>query len=182
MSPIKISNSKIDLEYMMKTLDIARQNPDKTINKAVGALIVKDNQIVGRGYRVTKVLQQEPYKDITYHAEHQAILEAGENARRATLYATLEPCTYRSKGPGWDAPDPCVKLIYEAGIKRVVIGILDEDFGAGGINYLTDKGIIVEVCNGIDKKYFEELINDPKIDNEKARKLQEEMKRSLENK
>ena len=176
---ISVSKDKQDISYLMKTFEIAKNNVDKTINKAIGALIVKNNEIVGTGFRKTDVLQKEPYKDITYHAEHMALIQAGDKARNATLYTTLEPCTMRSKGPGWDAPEPCCKLIYEAGIKRVVVGILDEDFGGGGSKYLIDKGIEVAICEGIDKEKFKALVENINFLNEEARKLYEESIRKI---
>lgn len=179
---IKETELEEDFKFLIETLRVAEANPDKSINKAVGALVVKDGKVVGKGIRRTYVLQKNPYKDITFHAEHDALTQAGKDAREGTLYTTLEPCTKRSKGSGWNAPEPCCKIISESGIKKVVIGSFDEDFGQGGAKYLMERGIKVLRVKGIDEKKFEDLTNNPKISNEDAKKLQEEVYRNLKTK
>jgi diaminohydroxyphosphoribosylaminopyrimidine deaminase/5-amino-6-(5-phosphoribosylamino)uracil reductase len=79
-------------------------------NPPVGAVIVKDGSIVGEGYT------QRPGQD---HAEIMALAQAGENARGADLYVTLEPCAHQGRTP------PCVDAIIAAGIRRVHIAALD---------------------------------------------------------
>jgi pyrimidine deaminase RibD-like protein len=112
----------------------------------VGAVVVKDNKIVGVGWRWTKVLQEEPYKDITYHAEHCAIMNAGPLCKDATLYVTMEPCNKRILY-NWPTPDCCCDLIIKSGIKRVVYMDKDEGLGKGGEEYLKSRGIEVEESN-----------------------------------
>ena len=76
----------------------------------VGAVVVKNNTIVGEGYH---------HKAGEAHAEVHALDAAGDNARGATLYVTLEPCAHYGKTP------PCAKRVVESGIARVVIGSTD---------------------------------------------------------
>jgi diaminohydroxyphosphoribosylaminopyrimidine deaminase/5-amino-6-(5-phosphoribosylamino)uracil reductase len=170
-SKIKISNNKKDLHFLMQTLELAISNPDKTVNKSVAAVIVKDSRVVGSGFRRTDVLQKNPYKDITYHAEDNAIKEAGENARGGTLYVTLEPCTKRYIIPGWESPKPCCELIVEAGIKKVVIGALDHDFGEGGASYLLKRGIKVYICPKLNSDLFRKLVDSPLVQDPEAKKI-----------
>nr|WP_166179727.1 bifunctional diaminohydroxyphosphoribosylaminopyrimidine deaminase/5-amino-6-(5-phosphoribosylamino)uracil reductase RibD [Altererythrobacter segetis] len=90
-----------------------RARPLSRPNPAVGAILVKDGVVVGRGWTGTG---GRP------HAEAQAIDQAGEAARGATLYVTLEPCAHQSeRGPA------CADLLAEAGIGRAVIGVQDPD-------------------------------------------------------
>ena len=90
-----------------------RARPVACHNPGVGALIVRDGRVVGRGWTQTG---GRP------HAEAVALAEAGEQARAATLYVTLEPCAHlSSRGPA------CADLIVAAGLARVVIGMADPD-------------------------------------------------------
>lgn len=149
-----------DLHFLMEALDESKKS--KIIQcgpKKVGAIVVKNGKIVGRGFRTTTILQENPYKDITHHAEHLAINEAGKNAKGATLYCTLEPCAARSILPGsWEPPPPCCELIVEAKIARVVIPKLDDFAGSGGAKYMMDRGInVVFFDTGTDA--FEKLVS-----------------------
>lgn len=100
-------------------------------NPLVGAVVVKEGRIVGKGYH--------PYYGAP-HAEVFALQEAKENARGATLYVNLEPCAHYGKTP------PCTKEIIKAGIKRVVIGMKDPNplVNGKGIEELKEAGIEVE--------------------------------------
>jgi diaminohydroxyphosphoribosylaminopyrimidine deaminase / 5-amino-6-(5-phosphoribosylamino)uracil reductase len=137
-----------DSYYLDLCAEIAEMNIDMISPKkiGVGAIIVKDNKIVGKGYRWTKVLQEEPYKDITYHAEHCAIMNAGPLCKDATLYVTMEPCNKRITYD-WSTPDCCCDLIVKSGIKRVVYLESDNGLGGGGEEYLKSRGIEVEKSN-----------------------------------
>jgi len=101
----------------------------------VGAVVVKNNTIVGEGYH---------HKAGEAHAEVHALDAAGDNARGATLYVTLEPCAHYGKTP------PCAKRVVESGIARVVIGSTDPNplVAGKGIQILTEAGIEVttDVC------------------------------------
>ena len=121
-----------DLKYMQQALDLSLKgagwvNP----NPLVGAVLVKDNQVVGAGYH-----QEFGGK----HAEVNAIEAAGADARNATLYVTLEPCNHHGKTP------PCTQRIISEGISRVVIGMKDPNPGVvgNGIETLREAGIEVE--------------------------------------
>src|SRR5688572_16742703 len=84
----------------------ARPSP----NPPVGAVVVNDGKIIGRGHH------RKAGED---HAEIVALTRAGDAARGGTLYVTLEPCNHQGRTP------PCVDAILQAGIRRVVIGVLD---------------------------------------------------------
>nr|WP_135081996.1 bifunctional diaminohydroxyphosphoribosylaminopyrimidine deaminase/5-amino-6-(5-phosphoribosylamino)uracil reductase RibD [Terasakiella sp. SH-1] len=104
-------------------------------NPAVGCIIVKDNIVLGRGWT------QPGGRP---HAETVALSRAGEDARGATAYVTLEPCSHHGKTP------PCAEALIEAGITRVVIALEDPDprVSGRGIKMLKDAGIeiILNVC------------------------------------
>ena len=124
--------TKQDKKYMRLAINLAQKGLGRTTpNPAVGAVIVKDNKIVGRGYHK---------KAGGPHAEIFAINEAKELCKDATIYVTLEPCNHYGKTP------PCSKAILEAGIKRVVIGTIDSNpVAKGGANFLNEKGLEVEI-------------------------------------
>ncbi len=118
---------------MKIALDLAKKGKGTTSpNPMVGAVVVKGNRIVGRGYHK---------KAGSPHAEVVAIKDAGGNCRNATLYITLEPCVHYGRTP------PCVPLILKAGIKRVVIAMEDPNplVKGKGIAALKEGGIEVEV-------------------------------------
>ena len=107
-------------------------------NPNVGCVIVRDGAIVGRG------ATQPGGRP---HAEAVALAEAGESARGATLYTSLEPCAHRSeRGP------TCASLIAESGIVRVVIALQDPDprTSGQGAAMLRDAGIDVGIGEGAD--------------------------------
>ena len=104
-------------------------------NPAVGAVIVKDGVIVGRGWT------QPGGRP---HAEVEALRRAGEAARGATLYVTLEPCSHHGKSP------PCADAVIAAGIARVVSAIEDPNPEVAGAGHarLRAAGIAVDVGIG----------------------------------
>ena len=100
-----------DRRFMQLALTLGRRGQGRTWpNPAVGAVVVKDGVIVGRGWT------QPGGRP---HAEPEALARAGEAARGATLYVTLEPCSHVGKSP------PCADAIIAAGIARVVSAIED---------------------------------------------------------
>lgn len=122
--------------YMKRAISLAKMATGHTSpNPLVGAVVVKNNTIVGEGYH---------HKAGEAHAEVHALDAAGDNARGATLYVTLEPCAHYGKTP------PCAKRVVESGITRVVIGSTDPNplVAGKGIQILTDAGIEVttDVC------------------------------------
>lgn len=100
-------------------------------NPCVGAVIVRDDTVVGRGYH---------RKAGTPHAEVNAIAAAGAAARGATMYVTLEPCNHSGRTP------PCTRAVLAAGISRVVVGMSDPNpaVAGGGGSFLASQGIEVE--------------------------------------
>ncbi|KAA9019936.1 bifunctional diaminohydroxyphosphoribosylaminopyrimidine deaminase/5-amino-6-(5-phosphoribosylamino)uracil reductase RibD [Niallia endozanthoxylica] len=122
-----------DHYFMKLALDLASTAKGKTNpNPLVGAVIVKDGMIVGSGLHRKA---GEP------HAEVHAFHMAGDHARGATLYVTLEPCSHFGKTP------PCANLVKESGVSRVVIAMRDPNplVAGRGIKILEDAGIEVEV-------------------------------------
>jgi diaminohydroxyphosphoribosylaminopyrimidine deaminase/5-amino-6-(5-phosphoribosylamino)uracil reductase len=120
-----------DRMFMQRSLALARKGWGRTsINPLVGAVIVKNNRIVGQGYH---------RKWGEAHAEVCAIVDAGARSRGATLYVNLEPCCCRGITP------PCVEAIVKAGIKRVVIAMADPNpaVNGKGVQILRETGIDV---------------------------------------
>lgn len=99
-------------------------------NPAVGAVVVREGRVVGRGWHAKA---GEP------HAEVHALRAAGELAKSATIYVTLEPCHHAGRTP------PCTKAILAAGIKRVVYGASDPNprVAGGGGAFLAEQGLAV---------------------------------------
>jgi len=111
----------------------ARARPLSSPNPAVGAIIVANGLVVGRGWTAAS---GRP------HAEAAALAQAGEAARGGTLYVTLEPCAHTSpRGPS------CASLVAASGLARVVIGTADPDprTNGKGIAHLHDAGIAVDL-------------------------------------
>lgn len=101
-------------------------------NPMVGCVITKDNRVIGSGYH-----KQAGGP----HAEVFALQQAGESAKNATLYVTLEPCAHYGRTP------PCVDAIIRAGVIKVVVACLDPNplVGGKGVRLLCEAGIEVEV-------------------------------------
>lgn len=131
---------------MQKALSLAKKAKGFTSpNPCVGAVIVKNNKIVGKGYHK---------KAGCDHAEIMAICDAGKNAKGSTLFVSLEPCNHFGKTPA------CTDKIIKAKIKKVVIGCKDPNpyVKGKGIKYLRSKGI--KVVKGVCKKEAKLLIED----------------------
>ncbi|MFH2061113.1 MAG: bifunctional diaminohydroxyphosphoribosylaminopyrimidine deaminase/5-amino-6-(5-phosphoribosylamino)uracil reductase RibD [Pseudomonadota bacterium] len=144
--PSMTDPSMTDNDYMQEALFLARKAKGFTSpNPCVGAVVVKDGKIVGRGYHKAAGCA---------HAEVEAIDDAGLKANGAIIYVTLEPCNHFGKTP------PCTQKIINAGIKRVVVGCKDPNpFVSGnGIQYLQENGI--EVVSGILEREAKILIED----------------------
>ncbi|NLW25443.1 MAG: bifunctional diaminohydroxyphosphoribosylaminopyrimidine deaminase/5-amino-6-(5-phosphoribosylamino)uracil reductase RibD [Clostridia bacterium] len=123
----------MDENYMRLALELAEKARGRTSpNPMVGAVIVKDGQIVGKGYHL---------KAGTFHAEIHALREAGEKAKGATMYVNLEPCSHFGRTP------PCTDAIINAGISRVFVAMEDPNplVGGRGIKKLAEAGIEVKV-------------------------------------
>lgn len=125
-------------KYMETALELAsRGEGSVNPNPMVGAVVVKNGMVVGKGYH-------KYYGGP--HAEVYALNEAGSECRGATIYVTLEPCSHYGKTP------PCAEKIIEMGIKKCVIACLDPNplVAGRGVKLLEEAGIEVEV--GLMKK------------------------------
>lgn len=111
-------------------------------NPSVGCVLVRDGAVVGRGWT------QPGGRP---HAETEAIARAGNSARGATAYVTLEPCAHHGRTP------PCAEALIAAGVVRVVVGVLDPDprVDGGGVAMLEAAGI--EVVTGVRAREAEEV-------------------------
>lgn len=121
-----------DARYMALALQLGRRGMGRVWpNPAVGCVIVQYGRIVGRGWT------QDGGRP---HAETVALAQAGEDARGATVYVTLEPCAHHGKTP------PCAEALIAAGVARVVIAVGDPDprVAGRGIAMLEQAGIVVE--------------------------------------
>jgi diaminohydroxyphosphoribosylaminopyrimidine deaminase/5-amino-6-(5-phosphoribosylamino)uracil reductase len=137
-----------DQHFMQMALGLAIKGEGFTSpNPMVGAVVVKDGRVVGSGYHQ---MAGGP------HAEVNAIDAAGKLAKGATLYVTLEPCNHTGRTP------PCTRKILEAGIKRVVVSMMDpnEDVAGGGAGFLEQRGIRVTtgVCREQARKLIEAFV------------------------
>jgi diaminohydroxyphosphoribosylaminopyrimidine deaminase / 5-amino-6-(5-phosphoribosylamino)uracil reductase len=133
-----------DVSYMRRAIRLAERGRGlASPNPPVGALIVRDGAIVGQGFH------RGPG---TAHAEIEAIEAAGEVARGATLYLTLEPCTHQGRTP------PCAPRVIEAGFSRVVVGTTDPNplVDGRGVEALRQAGIEVET--GVQQADADRLI------------------------
>ena len=135
-------------KYMERAIELAKKgigavNP----NPLVGAVIVKDNRIIGEGYHAR-------YGEL--HAERAAFAFLNEPAEGAEMYVTLEPCCHYGKQP------PCVEAIVEHGISRVYVGSDDPNslVAGKGMQFLKDHGIDVvphvlkEECDALNEIFF----------------------------
>jgi diaminohydroxyphosphoribosylaminopyrimidine deaminase / 5-amino-6-(5-phosphoribosylamino)uracil reductase len=125
--------------FLAKALELAERGRGMTHpNPIVGAVVVEDGEVVGEGWHERK---GGP------HAEVVALEAAGERARRATLYLTMEPCTHHGDTP------PCTTAVLEAGIARVVAGSLDPNPKAGGgLELLRGAGVDVELVDSFEAR------------------------------
>jgi len=138
----------IDEKYMRQALRLARRGLGKTSpNPMVGAVIVKGDRVIARGYH--RYFGGD-------HAEVDALEHASEEVSGATMYVTLEPCTHYGKTP------PCVEAIVRAKIARVVIGTLDPFPGMQGksLEILrrhgigTAVGVLEDECRALNEVYL----------------------------
>src|SRR3981189_2398723 len=110
-----------DQRFMQLALTLGRRGQGRTWpNPAVGAVLVKDGIVVGRGWT------QPGGRP---HGEPEALKRAGEAARGATLYVTLEPCSHFGKSP------PCADAIIAAGVSRVVSAVEDHNPEVAGLRH-----------------------------------------------
>src|SRR5687768_16978284 len=122
-----------DVQWMKRALRLAARAQGATApNPMVGAVLVRGGEVVGEGYHR---VAGGP------HAEVLALRAAGERARGATCYVTLEPCCHFGRTP------PCSRALIEAGVSRVVAAMADPfpRVAGGGLEELRRAGVSVEV-------------------------------------
>jgi diaminohydroxyphosphoribosylaminopyrimidine deaminase/5-amino-6-(5-phosphoribosylamino)uracil reductase len=141
-------NNVNDEYYMRLAITLARKGRGYVSpNPLVGAVIVKNDRIISRGYH---------QRFGGNHAEINALKNAAENVSGSTLYVTLEPCSHEGKTP------PCIDSITKHKIARVVIGTIDSNplVSRQGINYLQSRGIEVKIgvlepeCRKLNEMFF----------------------------
>lgn len=121
-----------DLRHMARAIELARRGQYSTHpNPRVGCVLVKDGRVVGEGWHQKA---GEP------HAERHALAAAGDAARGATAYVTLEPCSHHGRTP------PCADGLVDAGVARVVAAMEDPNpkVAGQGMAHLAEAGITVE--------------------------------------
>jgi len=124
---------------MQRALELAERGRGKVRDHPlVGAVVVAGDEIVGEGW----------YEyDAVDHAETVALAQAGDRARGATMYVTLEPCAHQGRTP------PCADAVAAAGIARVVVGARDPNpKAAGGVERLRATGVEVDVPDSVEAK------------------------------
>ncbi|MEL4894076.1 bifunctional diaminohydroxyphosphoribosylaminopyrimidine deaminase/5-amino-6-(5-phosphoribosylamino)uracil reductase RibD [Crocosphaera sp. Alani8] len=132
-----MTQENFDQQMMQRCLTLARQASGYTSpNPMVGAVVVKNGQIVGQGFHLKP---GEP------HAEVFALQDAGENAAGATVYVNLEPCNHYGRTP------PCTERLIASKVAKVVVGMVDPNplVAGKGIAKLEDAGI--EVTVGVEE-------------------------------
>ena len=139
------------IAFMQRALDLARRAKGRTSpNPLVGAVIVKDGEVIGEGYH---------RKAGTPHAEVHALDAAGERAKGAVLYTNLEPCCH------WGRTPPCTEALIRAGIAQVYVAEVDPNpsVAGKGVQQLQNAGINVHVgicrqeasdLNEVHRKYI----------------------------
>ena len=127
------------MRHLERALELAERGRGTTRpNPVVGAVVVADGEVVGEGWHVRK---GGP------HAEVVALEVAGERARGATLYVTMEPCGHFGSTP------PCTESVLEAGVARVVAGSRDPNpEAAGGLEVLAAAGVEVEHADSFEAR------------------------------
>lgn len=141
---------------MARAVELAKKSQHDDGGPYVGAVLVKDCKIIAEAYKVREPWQ--PGKKVycvadlhLCHAEEKAIELAGAEAQEAILYVTLEPCAARNiKCRNRPSGTPCVELIKQAGVKTVVIGMLDNanpNISGRGVIALAESGIDVVLYN-----------------------------------
>lgn len=140
-----------DNKYMKRALTLARKGIGNTSpNPAVGCVIVKDGKIVGEGWH---------RRAGGPHAEIDALEKAGETARGADVYVTLEPCSHTGKTP------PCCDALSRAGVRRVVAGMMDPNpkVNGTGLDMLrragieTECGVLEAECRDINRAFIKQI-------------------------
>jgi len=141
----------MDMKYMKRALTLARKGIGRTSpNPAVGCVIVKGGAIIGEGWH---------RKAGTPHAEIHALNMAGDAARGADLYVTLEPCCHTGATP------PCSEALINSGVSRVIAGMRDPNprVSGGGFSALNQAGIetvcgvLEDACRAINLPFIKHI-------------------------
>lgn len=141
-------STSADTRYIKRCLDLARRGSGSVSpNPMVGCVVVKSGKVIGEGYH---------QRFGGHHAERNALENAKTSVRGAVLYVNLEPCSHYGKTP------PCVDVIIESGIRRVIVGMLDPNplVAGRGVKILREAGIEVSVgtmedeCREFNKAFF----------------------------
>jgi diaminohydroxyphosphoribosylaminopyrimidine deaminase/5-amino-6-(5-phosphoribosylamino)uracil reductase len=135
-----------DERMMAEAVKLGRLRKGRTApNPAVGAVVAAGDRVLGKGFHERAGAR---------HAEIVALEEAGAAARGATLYVTLEPCTFEGKTPA------CAPAVVRAGVKRVVVGTLDPHprVAGEGVAMLANAGLQMEV--GVRERECRHLVED----------------------
>jgi diaminohydroxyphosphoribosylaminopyrimidine deaminase / 5-amino-6-(5-phosphoribosylamino)uracil reductase len=125
------------VSHFERALELAERGRGKTgDHPLVGAVAVRDDEVVGEGWY--------EYERVS-HAEAAALEQAGDAAREATLYVTLEPCSHQGRTP------PCADAVVAAGVARVVVGVRDPNplVDGRGLERLRAAGIEVELLDDL---------------------------------
>jgi diaminohydroxyphosphoribosylaminopyrimidine deaminase/5-amino-6-(5-phosphoribosylamino)uracil reductase len=123
------------MSFFERALELAERGRGMTQpNPVVGAVLVRDGEVVGEGWHERKG---------EAHAEVNALAAAGDRALGSTLYVTLEPCAHVGSTP------PCAQAVIDAGVAKVVVGTRDPSLdAAGGLERLRDAGVETELADG----------------------------------
>ncbi len=128
------------MSHFLRALELAERGRGKTgDHPLVGAVVVRDGEVVGEGWYSY---------DGVRHAEAIALEEAGEAARGATLYVTLEPCSHHGRTP------PCADAVVASGVARVVVGARDPNplVDGRGLDRIRGAGIEVELLDDLEAR------------------------------
>ena len=124
--------------FLERALELAERGRGTTHpNPVVGAVLVREGELVGEGWHE---------RAGGPHAEVVALGNAGDRARGASLYVTMEPCSHHGRTP------PCAEAVIEAGVTRVVAGCLDPNSEVDGVGALRVAGIEVEVVDSFEAR------------------------------
>ncbi len=139
-------------KYMARAVELAKESQPDDSGPYVGAVIVKDSKIIAEAYKVREPWTPRHVNSTSRstlhlcHAEEKAIDIAGDKAQDAVLYVTLEPCIHRNAKHRHRMSDtPCVEIIAQAGIKSVIIGMLDR-----ANPHIAGRGVVALADSGID--------------------------------
>jgi diaminohydroxyphosphoribosylaminopyrimidine deaminase/5-amino-6-(5-phosphoribosylamino)uracil reductase len=121
-----------------RALELAERGRGTTHpNPMVGAVLVRDGEVVGEGWHE---------RHGGPHAEVNAIAAAGDRAKGSTMYVTMEPCSHHGQTP------PCVDAVAEAGIAKMVAGSIDPSEHGGGLERLRAAGVEVELVDSFEAR------------------------------